>query len=170
MFDSSSHIRIAHRGFTMIEMMIVIAIVIVLMGLVAFPYGYYMQRANVESAIDTVSQGWILAHKDIRNGKMFDAQEQKNANALLVFRKGSHEIKQYLFSGTVIPNISDMSPSDIREQNPISLGSQIEILGFSGITDDTLIYTIEAPYASGAFFVNNTLTGTNGVFVTLGYP
>jgi prepilin-type N-terminal cleavage/methylation domain-containing protein len=43
-----------HRGFTLIEMMIVIAIILVLLSLVFLPYGYYMQRSYVERSIDTV--------------------------------------------------------------------------------------------------------------------
>ena len=58
-----------HQGFTLIEMMIVISIIMTLMGLVFFPYTYYMQRAYTENTVDTIAQNWILAHKDIRNGK-----------------------------------------------------------------------------------------------------
>jgi hypothetical protein len=44
-----------------------------------------MQRAAVLTSVDTVGQGWILAHKDIRNGKLFEVNT--TANKLLVFRK-----------------------------------------------------------------------------------
>lgn len=44
------------KGFTLIEMMIVIAIILMLLGLVFFPYNYYMQRAYVENTVDTIGQ------------------------------------------------------------------------------------------------------------------
>lgn len=69
--------------------MIVLSIIMTLMGLVFFPYTYYMQRAYVENSIDIVGQKWILAHKDIRNGKIFDttAATTINAHKILVFKK-----------------------------------------------------------------------------------
>lgn len=53
-------------GFTLIEMIIVIAIISILLGIGMFPYGYYMQRAYTERAADGIAQEWILAHKSIR--------------------------------------------------------------------------------------------------------
>jgi prepilin-type N-terminal cleavage/methylation domain-containing protein len=84
------------RGFTLIEMMIVISIIITLIMLVGYPYSYYMERGYVERVGDSIAQNWILAHKDIRNGKIFDTA--KNANMLIVFEKDKNVIEQYLFS------------------------------------------------------------------------
>jgi prepilin-type N-terminal cleavage/methylation domain-containing protein len=39
-------------GFTLIEMIIVMAIISILLGIGMFPYGYYMQRAYTERAAD----------------------------------------------------------------------------------------------------------------------
>ena len=41
-----------HRGFTLVEIMIVISIILTLAGLSLFPYGYYMQRSYVNQSID----------------------------------------------------------------------------------------------------------------------
>ena len=53
------------------ELMIVIVIVGILMGMALLPYGEYMQRARLSNSVDTISQEWVLAHKQIRNGKEF---------------------------------------------------------------------------------------------------
>lgn len=53
-------------GFTFIELIIVITIIMLLLGIGLFPYGYYMQRAYTERAADSVAQEWIMAHKAIR--------------------------------------------------------------------------------------------------------
>lgn len=54
-------------GFTLIEMIIVISIIMILLGIAMFPYGYYMQRSYTERAADGLSQEWVLAHKAIRS-------------------------------------------------------------------------------------------------------
>jgi hypothetical protein len=153
-------------------MMIVIAIILVLLSLVFLPYGYYMQRSYVERSIDTVGQGWILAHKDIRNGKLYD--EATTANKLLIFRKGATEIESYLLSGSTLPSLDTLATNtEIKKENPIRLDSNIEILSFSGANisnSDILGYYIEAPYGSGAFFTGALVPfSSTGVFVTIGY-
>lgn len=52
-------------------MMLVIAIIGILMALGMFPYAEYMRRAALSSSVDTVSQEWILAHKEVRNGILY---------------------------------------------------------------------------------------------------
>jgi prepilin-type N-terminal cleavage/methylation domain-containing protein len=133
MLQSHTHQK---KGFTLIEMMIVIAIIMTLLGLVFFPYSYYMQRAYVENTVDTLSQGWILAHKDIRNGKLYGTGT--TAHKVLVFQKGSEEVRQYLLSGTTLPNLNTIdSDTSVKVENPIRFESNTEILGFSGATLDT---------------------------------
>jgi prepilin-type N-terminal cleavage/methylation domain-containing protein len=53
-------------GFTLVEMMIVISIIVILLGIAMFPYRYYMQRGYVERAADGIAQEWVLAHRAIR--------------------------------------------------------------------------------------------------------
>jgi prepilin-type N-terminal cleavage/methylation domain-containing protein len=161
-----------HRGFTLIEMMIVIAIILVLLSLVFLPYGYYMQRSYVERSIDTVGQGWILAHKDIRNGKLFS--EDRTANKLLIFRQGAAEIESYLLSGSTLPSLDTLETNtDIKKENPIRLDSKIQIIGFSGANIDNsefLGYYIEAPSGSGAFFTGSLIPfSSTGILLTIGY-
>lgn len=167
----SLSLRTSGKGFTLIEMMIVITIILSLVGLVLFPYSYYMERAYVERSIDEVGQNWILAHKEIRNGKIFSGS--KNANTLLIFEKGSHEIKKYFLSWNTIPDPIETS-TDIISANSIILDSQIEILSFSGAwiseSDTKVGYLIMAPFATGAFFTgSNSPFSSTGIFLTIGY-
>lgn len=53
-------------GFTLVEMMIVISIIVILLGIAMFPYRYYMQRGYTERAADGIAQEWVLAHRAIR--------------------------------------------------------------------------------------------------------
>ncbi len=76
--------QLSHKGFTLIELMLVISIIVFLIALSAFPYVYSMKRSYVEKSRDTLGQEWILAHKAVKNGKLFDTE--KHANILLVFR------------------------------------------------------------------------------------
>lgn len=152
-------------------MMIVIAIILMLLGLVFFPYNYYMQRAYVENTVDTIGQWWILAHKDIRNGKLYTTGA--TAHKVLVFQKGNTEIQQYLLTGTTLPNLSTISTdSAYKAENPIRFESSVGILGFSGAwldDSDTVGYFIEAPSGSWAFFTGTTLISSTGVLLRIGY-
>ena len=67
--------------------MIVMAIVGILMGMALLPYGEYMQRARLSNSVDTISQEWVLAHQQIRNGKEFSETEPNHASVILEFEK-----------------------------------------------------------------------------------
>lgn len=124
------HLRLGRSGFTLIEMVVVIAIIMTLLGLIFFPYGYYMQRAYVERTTDTIGQGWVLAHKDIRNGRLYDID--KTANKVLILRKGSTRIDTYLLSGSRLPDFSTLDTNpDIKADTLIDFDSKVEILSFS---------------------------------------
>lgn len=162
--------------FTLIEMMIVISIVIVLFSVSIFPYSYYMQRAYVERTIDSIGQEWVIAHKDVRNGKMFDTN--KHANLILVFEKWREWIRQYLLSGTTIPTMGELvspsSNSNLREISPVIFDSNIQILSFSWsnqhfLNDRILAYIIEAPYGRWQFFTGSQLFSSTGIFLTIWY-
>lgn len=159
------------KAFTLIELMIVVSILMALMWLVLFPYTYYMQRAYVENSIDTIWQKWILAHKDIRNGKLYDVNV--SANKILVFKKWEGTVRQYLFAGGAIPTLETINSSpSVKEESPIQLESSIEILGFSGAWLDkaSLVwYYIEAPYGNWAFFTWSTLISSTGILLSIGY-
>ncbi len=53
--------------------MIVISMIMILMSIGMIPYGYYMDRAQVEKTIDGVTQEWVIAHNNVRNGILYDA-------------------------------------------------------------------------------------------------
>ncbi len=156
--------------------MIVIAIVIFLFSIAIFPYSYYMERWYVERTMDSIGQEWILAHKEVRNGKMFDTNI--HANKVLIFRKERGELEQYLLSWSTIPPIGDFiaSPTnpDIKADTSLVFDSRIEILDFSGSAilssgDNTLWYFIEAPYGSWTFFTGTTPFSSTGIFLTVWY-
>lgn len=54
------------------ELMIVISMMMILMSIGMIPYGIYMDRAQVEKTIDSISQEWVLAHNSVRNGILYD--------------------------------------------------------------------------------------------------
>lgn len=74
-------------GFTLIEIIVVITILMILLGIGLFPYGYYMQRAYTERAADGIAQEWVLAHKAIRSGIEFDTIADTHARLFFVFKK-----------------------------------------------------------------------------------
>ncbi len=176
MLRSSYHPTISlskHHGFTLIELMLVMTIIITLLGLSFFPYSYYIQRASVTASIDTIGQSWILAHKDIRNGQLFN--ESKSANKIFIMNKWSNEIEQYIFAGWDIPNIDSFSTHpDIRKEKSIMLDWAITLLDFSSSNlsheDNFLGYYIEAPNARWMFFTGAWIPfSSTGIFLRIGY-
>jgi prepilin-type N-terminal cleavage/methylation domain-containing protein len=49
-----------YDGFTLVEITIVIAIISILFTISLLPYGYYIERANLEKTSDMIGQEWIL--------------------------------------------------------------------------------------------------------------
>jgi prepilin-type N-terminal cleavage/methylation domain-containing protein len=169
--------QLSHKGFTLIEMMLVISIIVFLIALSVFPYVYSMKRSYVEKSRDTLGQEWILAHKAVKNGKLFDAE--KHANILLVFRAWNEYVEKYLFTKdipvfTSFTKSSLLSQTWISEERLIAFDNKIELLSFRAYSwaerTDMLAYIIRAPYATGEFYLENgEALSSSGVFVQLWY-
>lgn len=151
-------IRHSRAGFTLIEMLVVLTIIGILMGISMFPYGVFMERARLSNSIDAISQGWILAHKEVRNGLEFSdgdaTTDDPHAGVLLEFTPGEKQIKKYIFvpedreivdptinetiKKKLAPDFSRISDSQIfQKKNDISFEGTIEIRSSEGISDAT---------------------------------
>lgn len=153
--------------------MIVIAVILVLFSIWVVPYNIYMDRSRVEQTVDAIAQKWTLAHTDVRNGILYDAD--KNANMLLDFEVWSSEIWVFLLSGSTVekPPISGTSNKNIKRYSRVVFPKNIKILSFSSETipeKKNLGYLIEAPYGSGAFFTDKDLFYTGGIKLVVWYP
>lgn len=148
-------------GFTLIEMIVVISIIMILFGISMFPYRFYMQRAYTERAADGLAQEWVLAHKAIRWGIEFDPVAGTHARLLFIFEKGKSVVNSYLLaSGSLITDMSILptDPTQIQPYKIYTMDDGVEILGFSGsvaTTETRLGYLISPPYGSGVFFTGS---------------
>jgi prepilin-type N-terminal cleavage/methylation domain-containing protein len=168
-------------GFTLIEMIIVMSIIMILLGIGMFPYGYYMQRAYTERSADGLAQEWVLAHKSIRSWLEFDPLSGKHAHLFFVFEKGKSEIVSYIFSGSVnmntfqYPNLANLSNPNIKKYKTYPMENGIELLGFSGSLmnlGDRIGYMIFPPLWEGLFFTGISLPWitTQNARINIGYP
>lgn len=163
-------------GFTLIEIIVVMTIMMILLGIWLFPYGYYMQRAYTERAADGIAQEWVLAHKAIRSGIEFDPIANTHANLFFVFKKWASEIDSYLLSGSTLPDITSLptNPNILRKYKTLYMENGVKILDFSGSiigSWDNIWYIISPPNGDGVFF-----TGTinsyilTGASIIVGFP
>ncbi len=130
-------------GFTLVEIMIVISMIMILMGITMFPYSYYMDRSRVEKESDMLSQEWILAHSDVKNGILYDGVSL--AHLYFSFHTGSNTIDITLSTGGTSPQ---------KIYKTLHLENGIEIQSMSGAqwgNTSTLIYHISPPYGMWRF-------------------
>jgi prepilin-type N-terminal cleavage/methylation domain-containing protein len=175
----------AKNGFTLIEMMIVISIIVILLGIAMFPYRYYMQRWYTERAADGIAQEWVLAHRAIRWGLQFDpVARNKHARLFFVFQTGAATVESYLLSGSTdlatfaLPDIvpssfPDTSNPDIIHYKTLTLDDGVEILGFTGSlygSGERIGYMISPPYGDGIFFDWSSSGSLDDARVIVGYP
>jgi len=148
-----------HSGFTLVELMIVISMIMILMGISLFPYNYYMDRARVEKNIDTISQEWILAHNDVKNGILYDTES--NAHLYVYLFTGSNQMDIYMSTGGASPQ---------KLYKSVALDRGIEIQSFSGIdlgSATGVIYHIIPPYALGMYATGSTEYALTGITMTI---
>ncbi len=167
----------ASSGFTLVEIMIVISIIIFLASFAIFPYSYYMKRSYVERTRDALWQEWIIAHKEVRNGKLFDVE--KHAHIVLLFERSGKWVDEYLLYWNLVPPISEFTKSttnsNIKFERFLPFDSGIELLDFRWFSwsesEDKFWYIIRPPYWSWSFFTGSTwLTfSLTGILLTIGY-
>jgi hypothetical protein len=151
-------------AFTLIELMIVIAMVIILVWASIFPYTYYMDRARVEKTIDAISQEWVIAHQKIR-GWFLAPGTTSHAHIYVDIIKGGNSL---IFS------TSTGELASRKSYKTYTFDKHITILSMSGAFDPmlgSLVYHIAPPLAQSTFFTGAVdewyLTG---IILTLGYP
>lgn len=91
-------LHLSKRAFTLFELMIVLMIMALLFAIGLFPYVDVLERAALSNSVDLVAQEWILAHKKVRNGILFEDvqnqdQEEKHAYIVFVFKKNQNFIE-----------------------------------------------------------------------------
>lgn len=148
-------------GFTLVELMIVISMVMILFGISLFPYDFYMDRARVENSMDIVRQEWILTHNDIKNGLLYD--DSSHAHGYIVLEKGKRSMDVYISTGSTNPK---------KLYRSVPFEGSVEILDFTGITlgpTNSVVYHISPPYATGSYSTGTIEYNLTGVTMILGY-
>lgn len=148
----------SRSGFTLLEMVIVLAIVAMLMTVGMFPYGDYLRREALTIAADTTANEWIMGHKEIRNGATLKNSDNEDVHASTLFRfeKGTNTIQKSL----VVGDFGAFSEEQFIKN--ITFDRGIFVAGFSGSTENVLYYRIDPPYGDGVFLTEqgNTVDKT----------
>lgn len=142
--------------------MIVISMIAILMSISLFPYHFYMDRARVEWQVDALSQEWILAHNEVKNGLLY--ADNMHAHLYLTFATGSNIIELSVSTG---------GTSDKKYYKSIVFDEKIKIQSFTGIDlwgASRLIYHITPPLGKWYYMTGDTdISIPTGVKMTLWY-
>ncbi len=149
--------------FTLIEIMIVIAMILIILSTSIFPFAYYMERARVEKTTDKIAGEWIITHQDIRGWRLHDGISHAYA-----------EIEMNVWNNFITYSTYTGSTSTRVEYKKYTFDRSITILGFTGIIDPMMTqlrYRIAPPYATGVFssWSSSPELYLSGVIMTVGY-
>lgn len=156
------------------ELMIVMAIIGILMTFGLLPYKDYMDRAELSNNIDTISQEWILAHKEIRNwleNSFTDTdwtEVKKHSAIIFEFKKWESKIKKYEVDFDEVSEIKDWKNifknpiniehilsdnTKIKKYKEINFSKNIEIKEiFESNNLEKIFYITIPPFAQWKFF------------------
>ncbi|MBP9811954.1 prepilin-type N-terminal cleavage/methylation domain-containing protein [Candidatus Gracilibacteria bacterium] len=158
--------NIKKRGFTLVELMIVITIIVTLTGIGFFPFSYYLERARVEKNTDNLAQEWLILHEDIRNGLLYDSLDpiSQHAHLFATMKKDDNFIDIEVATGSSEPK---------KFYKRITLDKPLRILSFSGGANgaNQVIYHLTPPFATGAYSVdaNPPTSISTGIIIEIGY-
>jgi prepilin-type N-terminal cleavage/methylation domain-containing protein len=164
-----------HSGFTLVEIMIVISIILFLASLSLFPYIHAMKRAYIERTRDIFAQEWILSHRSIKNGLL--STSGSHTNKVLIFDKNITSVDVYEYTGTGFGfenQENSLFTGTFEKISPLILQNDVKILDIRSDTwsviETPFLYHIVAPEWRW-FFVwkNGEALSFSGIFVTLGY-
>lgn len=137
------------KGFTLIEMMIAISIIVILTSIAFIPFSYYLERAKVEKNADSLGQEWLILHEDIRNWLLYDSLDALSPHAHLfaTLKKDNDFIDIEVSTG---------STATKKFYKRIDLEKPIKILAFSWSANgaNTVVYHLTPPHATGAYLID----------------
>lgn len=154
------------KGFTLVEIMIVIVIIWFLTMLVAVPYNFYSNIAKVRMSREIVNQS---INDAISSANWRTSLDWKNINIGLYFEKNKWEISSYSYPYNYSGSVFDFR-GYVKLLKTIKLESFVEISKIkidSDELDNVLLY-YRAPEGNLTIYKNLTSTW-NIVDFTIGY-
>lgn len=154
------------KGFTLIEIMIVITIIWFLMMLVTVPYNFYSNIAKVRMSRQIVDQSISDAISSANWRTSFD---WKNINIGLYFEKNKWEISSYSYPYNYSGSVFNFT-GDVKLLKTIKLESFVEISKIKVGPDenDSVLLYYNAP--EGKLTIYKNLTSTwNTLDIVVGY-
>lgn len=155
------------KGFTLIELMIVISVIVILTSIGFFPFSYYLERARVEKNIDSLSQEWLILHEDIRNWLLYDPLDpaSPHAHLFVTLKTNTDYIDLEVATG---------SSATRKFYKRIVLEKPIEIHSFSGSADSAtkVVYHLTPPFATGAYAIDSSAEAviSSWIILEIWYP
>ena len=160
----------SRQGFTLIEMMVVVAITAIFAVMTISPYLYYSNLARVRMSYEKVQQAFSLGRSLVVAGETYTPNNVSGSVGFWI-EKDSKKIQLRVYPYNINTNLLKYSDTQTRSTLKTTVELEEGVAFSSVLPAEKVLVFFAAPNAQASFYRENgeRITTSTGVVLTLGF-